>query len=227
MYLSKPIAHPVQRVAVAECQGVGDMDGRRQRGDRTRQTVAAHAAALASVEGLTGMTLSQLAQALGVSKSSIQAAYATKEQVQLAAVAAATNIFIGAVVEPAQASPEGLPRLKSLVELWLGYVERRVFPGGCFMGATLSEFDSQPGAVRDALTRSRQAWLSLLEREAAIAQGAGDIAPAPSAAMLAFEIDALLAAANVARNLTDATAPLEMARSLIALRLGGSLATAN
>jgi AcrR family transcriptional regulator len=181
--------------------------------------VAAQAATLASVEGLTGMTLSQLAQALGVSKSSIQAAYATKEEVQLAAVAAATSIFIGAVVEPAQQQPEGLPRLRSLVELWLGYVERRVFPGGCFMGATLSEFDSQPGAVRDALARSRQGWLSLLEREAAIAQAAGDIAPLPSAAMLAFEVDALLAAANVARNLSDDTGPLEVSRSLIALRL--------
>jgi AcrR family transcriptional regulator len=196
------------------------MDGRRQRGDRTRQTVAAEAAALASVEGLTGMTLSQLAEALGVSKSSIQAAYATKEEVQLAAVTAATNIFMAAVVEPAQQQPEGLPRLRSLVELWLGYVERRVFPGGCFMGATLSEFDSQPGAVRDALARSRLGWLSLLEREAAIAQAAGDIAPSPSAAMLAFEIDALLAAANVARNLSDDAGPLEVAHSLIALRLG-------
>jgi AcrR family transcriptional regulator len=198
------------------------MDGRRQRGDRTRQAVAAQAAALASIEGLAGMTLSQLAQALGVSKSSIQAAYATKEEVQLAAVAAAANIFLGAVVEPAQQQPEGLPRLRSLVELWLGYVERRVFPGGCFMGATLSEFDSQPGAVRDALARSRRGWLSLLEREAAVGQAVGDLAPLPSAAMLAFEIDALLAAANVARNLSDDSRPLEVARSLIALRLGWS-----
>ena len=36
-------------------------DGRRQRGDKTRRTVAAQAAALASVDGLSGMTLAQLA----------------------------------------------------------------------------------------------------------------------------------------------------------------------
>jgi AcrR family transcriptional regulator len=165
------------------------------------------------------MTLSQLAVALGVSKSSIQAAYATKEDVQVAAVAAATEVFVGAVVAPAFELPEGLPRLWSLVDSWLAYVERRVFPGGCFMVATLSEFDSRPGPVRDALARARQGWLSLLEGQAAIAQAAGDIPSSPPAEMLAFEIDAILAAANVSRNLTDDIAPLAVARALIALRL--------
>jgi AcrR family transcriptional regulator len=172
------------------------------------------------MDGLAGMTLSQLARALGVSKSSIQAAYATKEAVQLAAVEAATDTFVAHVIAPVQDQPEGLPQLRSLVESWLGYVERRVFPGGCFMAATLSEFDSHPGPVRDALARARQAWLALLEHQAAVAQAAGDIPSSPPAAMLAFEIDALLSAANVSRNLSDDTAPLTVARTLIALRLG-------
>jgi AcrR family transcriptional regulator len=195
------------------------MDGRRERGDRTRQAVAARAAALASVDGLSGMTLSQLARALGVSKSSIQSAYATKEDVQLGAVAAASDIFIASVVAPALEHPEGLPRLRSLVDSWLDYVERRVFPGGCFMVATLSEFDSRPGAVRDALARARRGWLGLLERQVKIAQASGDLPDSPAADMVAFEVDALLSAANVSRNLSDETAPLAVARDLIALRL--------
>jgi AcrR family transcriptional regulator len=182
--------------------------------------VAAQAAAIASVDGLSGMTLSQLAEALGVGKSSIQAAFGTKEEVQLAAVAAASEIFVHAVVAPAHDVPEGRPRLRSLVDLWLAYVERRVFPGGCFMGATLPDFDSRPGPVRDALAAARRGWLSLLERQVAVAQGAGDIPSSPSAEMLAFEIDAVLAAANVSRNLADDTAALDVARALIDLRLG-------
>ena len=191
------------------------------------------------MDGLAGMTMGQLAGALGVAKSmlalslgvcvagalgvaksSVQAAYPKKEDLQLAAVAAATETFIGEVVAPAHAHPEGLPRLRALVDSWLGYVERRVFPGGCFMVATLSEFDSRPGPVRDALAGARQAWLDMLEGQAAIAQAAGDIPDEPSAAMVAFEVDALLAAANVSRNLTDGTAPLALARTLIDLRLG-------
>ena len=196
------------------------MDGRRQRGDRTRQAVAARAAALASMDGLAGMTLSQLANALGMTKSGIQAAYPTKEALQLAAVDAATQTFVGAVVAPVLGQPEGLPRLTALVEAWLSYVERRVFPGGCFMVATLAEFDSHPGPVRDALAQARSGWLGLLEQQAAAGQAAGEIPASPPAASLAFEIDALLSAANVSRNLGEDPAPLALARSLIAMRLG-------
>jgi AcrR family transcriptional regulator len=166
------------------------------------------------------MTLSQLADALGVSKSSIQAAYATKEDLQLAAVAAATETFLEAVVTPALSSDEGLPRVVALVDSWLGYVDRRVFPGGCFMVATLSEFDSRPGPVRDALASARRGWLNLLSRQIAIGQRSGDIPGSPTSDALAFEIDALLSAANVDRNLSDDTTPLSMARDLITLRLG-------
>ncbi|MBV8960843.1 MAG: TetR family transcriptional regulator, partial [Actinobacteria bacterium] len=95
-----------------------DTDGRRQRGDRTRRAVSAAAAALASVDGLDGVTLSQVAGELGVSKSSIQAAFASKEQLQLAAVEAATEVFLREVVTPAMAQAEGLPRLRGLAESW-------------------------------------------------------------------------------------------------------------
>lgn len=196
------------------------MDGRIERGERTRKAVAAEAAAIASVEGLSGMSLAQLATALGISKSSVQAAYGTKEDVQLAAVAAAGEIFVAEVVAPALEHPEGRRRLEALVDSWLAYVERRVFPGGCFMVATLAEFDSRPGPVRDALARSRKGWLRLLEAQLAVAQDAGEVPSEPSAALLAFEIDALLAAANVSRNFADDTAALTSARELIALRLG-------
>jgi AcrR family transcriptional regulator len=197
----------------------GENDSRRQRGQRTRREVAAQAAALASLDGLAGMTLSQVAGRLGVAKSSVQAAYATKEDLQVAAVAAAVEIFVENVVVPAQPHPAGRPRLEALVDGWIAYVTRRVFPGGCFMIATLSEFDSHPGPVRDALAQARLAWLALLEEQAAAAQAAGEIPDSPSAAMVAFELDALLGSANVSRNLSDDLAPLTAARRLIDLRL--------
>jgi hypothetical protein len=84
----------------------------------------------------------------------------------------------------------------------------------------MSEFDSRLGPVRDALARARRGWLGLLERQVAVAQAAGDLPGSPPADMVAFEIDALLAAANVSRNLSDDTQPLAVARALIALRLG-------
>jgi AcrR family transcriptional regulator len=195
-------------------------DGRRRRGDRTRRTIAAEAAALASLHGLSGLSIGQLAKSLGVSKSSVQAAFPTKEALQLAAIDAAAETFVNEVIVPAQASPRGRRRLHALACAWLDYVERRVFPGGCFMVATLAEFDSHPGAVRAALARNRSAWLTALAKEAKAAQAAGELESTPSAELIAFEVDALLSAANVERNLADDVAKLVSARQVIEHRLG-------
>jgi AcrR family transcriptional regulator len=195
------------------------MDGRRTRGQRTRQLVADQAAALASVDGLAGLTIGQLAAALELPKSSIQAAYPSKEVLQLATVSAATNIFVANVIKPALVEPEGLPRLRALIDSWIEYISTRVLPGGCFMGATLAEFDSKPGPVRDALGLARKQWLLLIERQVANAQSVHELPPVPTAAAFAFEIDALLAAANVARNLHDDDSALSLAKELIQLRL--------
>ncbi len=171
------------------------------------------------MNGLGGMSLSQVADALDIPKSSVQVAYRHKEDLQLATVQAATRVFFQHVVAPAFDVPEGLERLEALLQNWVTYIDSRVLPGGCFMSATFAEYDSKPGPVRDALAESRHQWLYLIEQQAAIAQQAGSIPESPSAELLAFEIDALLAAANVARNLHDDDSALETAQTLIQLRL--------
>lgn len=195
-------------------------DGRRRRGERTRNAIAAAAAARASVDGLANLTIGGIAAAVGTAKSSVQAAFPSKELLQLAAFDAASGTFVQEVVVPAAARPEGLDRLWALVDYWLDYVERRVFPGGCFITANLAEVDSRPGAVHDRFAAARDAWLGLLAEEVRVAQAAGTVARRPAARLVAFEIDALLMAANIDRNLTDAVTPLREVRSLIALRLG-------
>ena len=79
------------------------------------------------------------------------------------------------VVMSAMSAPPGLPRLKALIDAWLAYVERRTFPGGCFMVAAIPEFDSRPSRVRDALAKAHRDWLALLEREVSHAQREGSL----------------------------------------------------
>lgn len=196
------------------------VDGRRLKGDRTRRAIAVRAAERASLEGLEQVSLGRIATDLGISKGGIQAVYATKEDLQVAAVEAATEIFVEHVVKPAMDEPPGLTRLWALIDRWLGYVDRRVFPGGCFMAATVPEFDSQPGRVRDALTVARRAWLALLEGQLRQARQQGVLSDELTPSQLAFEIDALLTAANTACNLADQPEPLNTARAVLAARLG-------
>ncbi|NNH69202.1 TetR/AcrR family transcriptional regulator [Nocardia uniformis] len=188
-------------------------DQRLVKGARARATIARHAADVASVEGLTGLSLGRLASDLGVSKSGVATLFGTKEKLQLAAVASARDVFIDHVIRPALPEPGGWPRLRALVDNWLAYIEEPVHPGGCFRVASIAEFDSRPGPVRDALKADRDDWFTLLEKEISRARAQGR-APDRDPHALAFQLDALVGAANVGARLGDDTA-IHTARTII------------
>jgi AcrR family transcriptional regulator len=185
-------------------------DGRRVRGSRTRRSILRASAAIASEEGLDGVSLARLAHELGISKAGVYAHFDSKEDLQLATIAAARQIFVDAVVTPALAAPPGIGRLWALCERWLDYVARDVFPGGCFFLSAGAEFDSRPGPVRAALAEARRAWLALYGQLATEAHAAGDLIDVDPR-QLAFELDALAIAANVDRQLLDDPDALERA----------------
>ncbi|WP_040775905.1 TetR/AcrR family transcriptional regulator [Nocardia pneumoniae] len=179
-----------------------ETDQRLAKGARSRASIARRAADVASVEGLTGLSIGRLASDLGVSKSGIATLFGSKESLQLAAVASARQVFIDEVITPSMSEPRGLPRLRALVERWFGQVISPAFPGGCFRVATLAEFDSRPGPVRDAIAADRRDWLALLVKEIRRAQGQGHLGERAADA-IAFELDAVIAAAHTARQMGD------------------------
>ncbi|MCI0402481.1 MAG: TetR/AcrR family transcriptional regulator [Acidobacteria bacterium] len=176
--------------------GAGTADGRRVRGARTRGQILRFAVDLASAEGLEGLTIGRLAGALRLSKSGLFAHFGSKEELQLATVEAAKDIFLQKVVEPALVAPPGLARLRALLEAWTWYVESSVFRGGCFFAAASAEFDGRPGAVRDRVAALTKSWLGALEQEAHRAQRRGHIQPGVDCGQLAFEAHALVQEAN-------------------------------
>src|SRR5262249_34859682 len=119
------------------------------KGARTRDSILRVAVNLASVEGLQGLTIGRLAEELKMSKSGLFAHFGSKEELQVATVEMARQIFVEHVIRPALAEPEGMPRLWALCDRWLRHVESRVFAGGCFFTAASFEFDSRSGPVRD------------------------------------------------------------------------------
>ena len=174
-------------------------------GQRPDQRLVRHAVDVASVEGLSGLSFGRLATDLGVSKSGIQTLFRSKENLQLAAVDSAREAFIDAVVQPTSDARPGAARLRALVEHWIVYAETPLFPGGCFRVANLVDFDSRPGPVRDALLRDQRAWVALIAHHLRQAAEAGEIAGL-DADLAAFQIDAVLCAANIALRLGDGDA---------------------
>ena len=170
--------------------GAVTQDGRLIRGERTRTAVLDRALPLATVAGLDGLSLSQVAEALAVSKSGLFAHWRSKEALQLAVIEHARRQFVDQVIRPALRAPRGVRRLWAVHDARLAFYEAEVLPGGCFFANANFEFNARPGAVRDRLAEGFTAWMSMLTRLAseAIAEGEmNDVDPE----QLAYEIEAL------------------------------------
>jgi AcrR family transcriptional regulator len=193
-------------------------------GTRTRDAILERAMDLASIEGLEGLTIGRLAAELGMSKSGLFGHFGSKEDLQLATLKAADTVLWREVVEPAVDVTSGLDRLRALIEGYVRYLEREVFPGGCFLSAAAAEFDGRPGPVRDAVAAASRAWCDQLEGQAGIAVAKGELASGTDPALVAFELNALANGANAAFQLHGDRRAFEHARLAIArvLRSGGN-----
>src|ERR1700730_2530987 len=190
----------------------------------TRNRILHVAVDIASAEGLEGLSIGRLASELQMSKTGIFAHFGSKEQLQLAAVETAKQIFLEQVAQPALHSPRGRPRLKAMLENWLGYVERIVFRGGCFFAAASAEFDSRPGAVREQIAKLTNAWIVALREEIECAQSKGEIPGSIKPAQLAFELHAYVQEANWAFKLFNDKSAFLLARRAIATRIDAASA---
>jgi AcrR family transcriptional regulator len=171
-------------------------DGRRARGARTRGTALVAAVQLASVEGLEGLSIAHLASRLGTAKSSVHAAFGSKEALQLAVIAHTRDILVELVIAPALTTPPGLTRLAALGDGWMSYLEAKTFEGGCVLSSASLEMDGRPGVVRDAVAAVMREWLDLLRSNVESAVAAGEIRAEIDPAQLAFELNAVGMAAN-------------------------------
>lgn len=197
-------------------------DGRRQRADgrRSRHRILETAARLATVEGLEGLSIGRLAAATGMSKGGVYAHFGSKEDLQLATIDKAREIFIDVVVRPATGAPKGVHRLREVCARFLGHVDEQVFPGGCFFASAAAEMSARPGSVRDRIAQEQQAWVALLERYATDARRLGQLPEDVDPTQLAFELNALVVAANTAYVLHGDRTGLQRAVRAIEDRLG-------
>jgi AcrR family transcriptional regulator len=194
----------------------------RATGQRSRARVVEQAAKLATIEGLEGLSIGRLADATGLPKSSVHALFGSKEELQLATISAARDSFITEVVGPAlRTTGPGRERLLALCEGYLSYVERRVFPGGCFFVAASAEVGAQEGRVHDEVARIQQQWRDLLAAEARTAAGQHELPDGTDAAQLAFELGVILAGTDIVSVLHDDLRVISRARTAIRTRLAG------
>ena len=193
---------------------------RRADGERTRSAILRGAASLATIDGLDGLSIGNLATAIGISKSGLYAHFGSKEELQLATVAEAERILAEEVIQPALAARPGLAQLAAACEAFFSYVERRVFPGGCFFAATSLEMGARPGPVRDRLAAIQSDFTELLRSLAATALEQDELRAGEDPDLLAFELHAVLLGADTKFVLNDDPEFLDIARRVVSHRLG-------
>ena len=188
---------------------------RRSDGERTYQAIVRASAELATIEGLHGLSIARLADHVGISKSGLYAHFRSKEELQLATIEAAGEIFEEEVVRPTEGERTARGTLEALCERFFSHVERRVFPGGCFFAAASAEVDAHEGRVRDRVAEFMLGWIENLRELVEAAQREGAIPPDEDPAQLAYELEAAMILANNLFVLTNDPATLERGRRAV------------
>jgi AcrR family transcriptional regulator len=189
--------------------------GRKPRADgvESRRAILHAAANLATTRGLEALSIGELAQHIGMSKSGLYAHFKSKEELELATIETAAEIFERDVVSPASASPGGLLRVLALSEAFLRHLERRVFPGGCFFATVAAQLASHPGRARDRVMEAQQRWLGQFTEALGQAVEGGELPRDADIDQLVFEITAMMVRANFTWIVTGDTRVLDQART--------------
>lgn len=125
-----------------------------RKGEATRSRIVDIAAREAATRGLMAVSLGDVAEAVGLSKSGIFKHFESKDAMQLAVVEACLDKFTETLLGPAERLAAGRPRLEAVFDAWLHWAERQWPDCGCPINAFSTELDDQPGPLRD-LMRAR------------------------------------------------------------------------
>lgn len=155
-----------------------------------------------------------------MSKAGVVGPFGSKEDLQLATLDFAVQMFVDCVWTPATAAPSGIRRLEAICDSWTTYIANPPGRGGCLLAAAAFEWDSRDGPVHDAVRAAAQAWSATLEGEVRVAIDAGDLPPDADPEQIVFTLEALAAAATPAGQLRRDGSAAELCRRAMRSTLG-------
>jgi AcrR family transcriptional regulator len=195
---------------------------RKQRadGERTREAIVHEAVSLATLDGLEGLSIGNLAGALDMSKSGVYAHFGSKQELQLATVDEAGRIFEAEVIEPALAAAPGLAQLVAVCDAFFDYLMRRTFPGGCFFAGAVLEMGTRPGPVKERIAAFQGGFTAQIRQFIVEALERHELPADEDPDALTFELNGIILAANANFVLHEDAVALDMARNIVRRRLG-------
>jgi AcrR family transcriptional regulator len=181
-------------------------------GIESRRAILTTAARLATTRGLEGLSIGDLAAHIGMSKSGLYAHFKSKEELELATIETAAQIFEDDVIHKVPAEPRGLARIEVLTEAFLQHLIRRTFPGGCFFATVAAQLAAHPGRARDRITQLQIVWAGQFMTALNQARDDGELPRDAELDQLLFEIMAMMFRANFDWIVTEDERALDRAR---------------
>lgn len=182
------------------------------KGEATRSRIIARALELAGSVGLGGISIGDLAQDLGLSKSGLFAHFGSKEQLQLDVLDVAAEAFRADVFDPAQRASRGAANLRLLFENVLEWSHSRKASGGCVFLAGAFEWDDVQGPVRQRLVEWTGKFNTALTRAAAAAVEQGELRADLDVELFGYELHGILMKYHVEARLMRSRKALALAR---------------
>src|SRR4051794_21183573 len=161
------------------------------KGEQTKVAILDEAVGIASQVGFNALTIGQLADATGMSKSGLFAHFRSKEALQLDTLHRAQERFNDLVIRPALSAPRGRKRVEALFDRWLEWETEALTGGGIFVTATI-QVDDQPGPLRDAAVRCQRDWREFVASVAGTAVSEGDFRADLDTEQFAFQLQGLM-----------------------------------
>src|SRR3954471_12704068 len=171
------------------------------KGEQTRAVILDEALKIASRLGLEGLTIGSLADATGMSKSGLFAHFGSREDLQLAVLEHAAQLYGSKVFLPVLSIDRGLPRLRALFERWLDWTLATGLPGGCIMIAAAAEYDDRPGPIRDAVIANQHRGNAITQKAVRLAIEEGHLKRDTDPEQIAFEMLGIVLASHNHRRL--------------------------
>jgi AcrR family transcriptional regulator len=171
------------------------------KGEQTRTAILDEALRIASKLGLEGLTIGSLADATGMSKSGLFAHFGSREDLQLAVLEHAAQLYGAKVFIPVLKIERGLPRLRALFERWLDWTIESGLPGGCIMISTAIEYDDRPGPIRDAAIANQHRGNAITQKAVRLAIEEGHLGPDTDPEQISFEMLGIVLASHNHRRL--------------------------
>ena len=157
-----------------------------------------------------------------MSKSGLYAHFGSKEELQLATIETAVEIYNREIVEPALAVPSGRERVLRLCDAFFDFVGSGDFPGGCFFVYTSVDPANRREPVRKRLADEQRSWLAFIEQLVDEAVALGQLPDSTDAKRMAFELDAVMIGADANFVLLGDASFLDEGRAAVRRRLNAN-----